>query len=125
MSPAKRTRSDLPPEISDSTCSPRLRAELEQKKSSRLRPGYQRHRSSPSFVESYARYFERLQQDEILKQKAGEDSSKAQASEEDAIRASFPGPPSPQAEAESSRNSSPGAIHQSALFQPLKPEYAL
>lgn len=52
------------------------------------KPAYQRQCSSPSFVETYARYIERLVQEDSRK---GESEVGSQSSQDDRIRASFPG----------------------------------
>ena len=57
--------------------------------SPRTKPAFQRQCSSPSFVESYARYVERLQQDDQhkqLMQAAGMDPT----AQEETIKAAFP-----------------------------------
>ena len=76
--------------IGGSSSSPRPSQESEHA-SPGTRPAFQRQCSSPSFVESYARYVERLQQDDQHKQLLEAAGLDPRAEREQTIKAAFPG----------------------------------
>ena len=90
MSYTQKGRKVKPLNIEGSLSSRRPSTDSERA-SPRAKPAFQRQCSSPSFVESYARYVERLQQDDQHKQlmlAAGMDPT---AEQEQTIKAAFPG----------------------------------
>ena len=89
MSQSDRTHRVSPLAINDTVLIHGQSSDREQV-SPRAKPAFQRQCSSPSFVESYARYVERLQQDDMSKQQ-GKPGQEEQGTQEQTIKAAFPG----------------------------------
>lgn len=94
MSLSEQSKRVTPLLIGEDVSCPSQGTERRQE-SPRAKPAFQRQCSSPSFVESYARYVERLQQDDVSKHH-NKASEEALLSQKHTIKASFPGDAPPE-----------------------------
>ena len=96
MSYTQKRKKVTPLTLGDSLPSPRPSCDSEHI-SPGTKPAFQRQCSSPSFVESYARYVEQLQQNDQHKQLMEAAGLAPKAEHEQTIKAAFPGDNNPTA----------------------------